>query len=83
MLLGGVPLALQRSSPLTLPWRCRSEDMRVTTPFRPVKNGDLVQLVHGMTSRALNSHDVAAPMSPGSQVRPSDAGDHACGTAGL
>ncbi|XP_037078662.1 protein O-mannosyltransferase 1-like [Pollicipes pollicipes] len=43
------------------------EDMRVTTPFRPVKNGDVVQLVHGMTSRALNSHDVAAPMSPGNQ----------------
>lgn len=30
----------------------------------PIKDGDEVQLVHGITSRALNSHDVAAPMSP-------------------
>ena len=43
--------------------------MRVTSPFKPVKHGDIIQLVHGMTSRALNSHDVAAPMTPGNQVR--------------
>lgn len=30
----------------------------------PIKHGDEVHLVHGITSRALNSHDVAAPMSP-------------------
>lgn len=30
----------------------------------PVRDGEVVQLVHGITSRALNSHDVAAPMSP-------------------
>ncbi|XP_064613330.1 protein O-mannosyl-transferase 1-like [Liolophura sinensis] len=31
---------------------------------RPVRHGDLIQLVHGITRRALNSHDVAAPLSP-------------------
>lgn len=30
----------------------------------PVKHGDVVQLVHGLTMRALNSHDVAAPVTP-------------------
>lgn len=33
----------------------------------PIKHGDEVHLVHGITSRALNSHDVAAPMTPQSQ----------------
>lgn len=33
-----------------------------------IKHGDIIQLVHGMTSRALNSHDVAAPVSPQNQV---------------
>lgn len=32
-----------------------------------IKHGDEVQIVHGLTSRALNSHDVAAPVSPASQ----------------
>jgi dolichyl-phosphate-mannose-protein mannosyltransferase len=32
-----------------------------------IKDGDEVQIVHGLTSRALNSHDVAAPVSPSSQ----------------
>ena len=32
-----------------------------------IKNGEIVQLVHGLTGRALNSHDVAAPMSPNMQ----------------
>ncbi|XP_058459751.1 protein O-mannosyltransferase 1 [Malaya genurostris] len=32
-----------------------------------IENGDIVQLVHGVTSRALNSHDVASPMTPLSQ----------------
>ena len=32
-----------------------------------IKDGDVIQLVHGMTHRALNSHDVAAPMSPHNQ----------------
>ncbi|XP_032598902.1 protein O-mannosyltransferase 1 [Drosophila grimshawi] len=29
-----------------------------------IGHGDVIQLVHGITSRALNSHDVAAPMTP-------------------
>ena len=33
----------------------------------PVRNGDLVELVHLGTSRLLNSHDVAAPLSPALQ----------------
>lgn len=32
-----------------------------------VRHGDIVQLVHGITSRALNSHDVAAPVTPQNQ----------------
>ena len=38
--------------------------MTVDDPPVPVRHGDLIQLVHGITSRALNSHDVAAPVSP-------------------
>lgn len=37
-------------------------------PVDVIKHGDVIQLVHGMTSRALNTHDVAAPMSPHNQV---------------
>ncbi|KAH8301257.1 hypothetical protein KR018_009682 [Drosophila ironensis] len=29
-----------------------------------IRHGDIIQLVHGITSRALNSHDVAAPETP-------------------
>ncbi|XP_017133950.1 protein O-mannosyltransferase 1 isoform X1 [Drosophila elegans] len=29
-----------------------------------IRHGDIIQLVHGITSRALNSHDVAAAMTP-------------------
>nr|KAG5706616.1 hypothetical protein BaRGS_005686 [Batillaria attramentaria] len=32
-----------------------------------VRHGDIVQLVHGITTRALNSHDVAAPVTPQNQ----------------
>ncbi|XP_069870975.1 protein O-mannosyl-transferase 1 isoform X1 [Dipodomys merriami] len=39
----------------------------VSSPPRPVRHGDIVQLVHGMTTRLLNTHDVAAPLSPHSQ----------------
>lgn len=38
--------------------------LTVDDPVRPVQHGDIIQLVHGMTTRALNSHDVAAPISP-------------------
>uniref|UniRef100_A0A3P8YGI6 Protein O-mannosyl-transferase 1 n=1 Tax=Esox lucius TaxID=8010 RepID=A0A3P8YGI6_ESOLU len=46
------------------PGRC---DLVVSSPPRPVRHGDVVQLLHGMTSRFLNTHDVAAPMSPHAQ----------------
>ena len=39
----------------------------MSKPSEPIKHGDVIQLVHGITSRALNSHDVAAPMTPQSQ----------------
>ncbi|KAG8228395.1 hypothetical protein J437_LFUL003867 [Ladona fulva] len=32
-----------------------------------IRHGDVVQLIHGITGRALNTHDVAAPMSPQNQ----------------
>ncbi|GAA6235005.1 protein O-mannosyl-transferase 1 [Lates japonicus] len=44
-----------------------SQELVVGSPPRPVRHGDIIQLVHGMTSRFLNSHDVAAPMSPHAQ----------------
>lgn len=43
------------------------QELVVGCPPRAVHHGDVVQLVHGMTSRFLNSHDVAAPMSPHAQ----------------
>uniref|UniRef100_A0A3Q3FM66 Protein O-mannosyl-transferase 1 n=1 Tax=Labrus bergylta TaxID=56723 RepID=A0A3Q3FM66_9LABR len=43
------------------------QELVVSSPPRPVRHGDVIQLVHGMTSRFLNSHDVAAPMSPHAQ----------------
>lgn len=36
-------------------------------PRDNIKNGDIIQLVHGLSGRALNSHDIAAPMSPYNQ----------------
>jgi dolichyl-phosphate-mannose-protein mannosyltransferase len=43
------------------------EDLVVQEPIDSIKHGDVVQLVHGLSHRALNSHDVAAPMSPNNQ----------------
>merc|ERR1712241_1508006 len=43
------------------------EDLAVHEPIDVIKDGDVIQLVHGMTHRAFNSHDVAAPMSPHNQ----------------
>lgn len=40
------------------------QELVVSNPPRSVRHGDIVQLVHGMTARYLNTHDVAAPMSP-------------------
>ena len=42
-------------------------DMVVSEPVDAIRHGDIIQLVHGITSRALNSHDVAAAMSPHNQ----------------
>ena len=47
--------------------RPEREDLAVHEPLDSIKDGDVVQLVHGMTHRALNSHDVAGPMSPHNQ----------------
>ncbi|XP_026726987.1 protein O-mannosyltransferase 1 [Trichoplusia ni] len=41
--------------------------LAVSRPPDAIRHGDVVQLLHGITSRALNSHDVAAPVSPQSQ----------------
>ena len=43
--------------------------MAVHEPLDAIRHGDVVQLVHGMTHRALNSHDVAAPTTPHCQVK--------------
>ncbi|XP_069465394.1 protein O-mannosyl-transferase 1 isoform X2 [Ambystoma mexicanum] len=40
-----------------------TQQMVVHDPPRPVRHGDIVQLVHGITVRYLNTHDVAAPLS--------------------
>ncbi|XP_018024588.1 protein O-mannosyltransferase 1 [Hyalella azteca] len=45
----------------------QNEELVVGEPLEPIKHGDVVQLVHGLTSRALNSHDVASAMSPHNQ----------------
>merc|ERR1711963_1242810 len=47
--------------------RPNREDLAVQEPIDRIKHGDIIQLVHGLTHRALNSHDVAAPVSPHSQ----------------
>lgn len=41
--------------------------LSVDFPPKPVRNGDIIQIVHGVTGRALNSHDVAAPLNPANQ----------------
>ena len=40
------------------------DDVVVYEPLERIVDGDVIQIVHGMTGRLLNSHDVAAPMSP-------------------
>ncbi|XP_064649155.1 protein O-mannosyl-transferase 1-like [Lineus longissimus] len=39
----------------------------VQDPPPKIKHGDVVELLHGITGRLLNSHDVAAPISPMNQ----------------
>ncbi|CAN2390589.1 O-mannosyl-transferase 1 [Pristimantis euphronides] len=43
------------------------QDMFISLPPRVIRHGDTIQLVHGMTARFLNTHDVAAPFSPYAQ----------------
>ncbi|GFR77214.1 protein O-mannosyltransferase 1 [Elysia marginata] len=43
------------------------QNLIVDDPPTPVRHGDIIQLVHGITSRALNTHDVAAPLTPNNQ----------------
>lgn len=45
----------------------KNESLAIDFPPRPVHNGDIIQIVHGVTGRALNSHDVAAPLNPSNQ----------------
>jgi len=47
--------------------RPNREDLAVEEPIDRIRHGDIIQLVHGLTHRALNSHDVAAPVSPHNQ----------------
>lgn len=47
--------------------RPHKDELMVTEPYDKIKDGDLVQLVHGLTGKMLNSHDVASSMSPYSQ----------------
>lgn len=47
--------------------RPHTDELIVTEPHDRIRDGDLVQLVHGMSGRTLNSHDVASAMSPYSQ----------------
>ncbi|KAL1124105.1 hypothetical protein AAG570_001875, partial [Ranatra chinensis] len=47
--------------------RPEQTNLVVSHPIDAIHHGDVIQLVHGMTSRALNSHDVSAPMSPHNQ----------------
>nr|XP_014340849.1 PREDICTED: protein O-mannosyl-transferase 1 isoform X2 [Latimeria chalumnae] len=43
------------------------QQLVVSNPPHPVRHGDVVQLLHGITTRYLNTHDVAAPLSPHTQ----------------
>ena len=47
--------------------RPSKNDLIASDPIDKIKHGDIIQIVHGMSSRTLNSHDVAAPMSPTNQ----------------
>lgn len=47
--------------------RPNNNDLIVSEPRDRIKHGDIIQLIHGMSSRSLNSHDVAAPMTPQNQ----------------
>lgn len=44
-----------------------SDELITHEPRDNIKDGDVIQLVHGLSGRALNSHDIAAPVSPYNQ----------------
>ncbi|XP_017081211.1 protein O-mannosyltransferase 1 [Drosophila eugracilis] len=44
--------------------RPKKENLVVGDKPDVIRHGDIIQLVHGITSRALNSHDVAGAMTP-------------------
>ncbi len=46
---------------------CSPHNSTIPEDDSPVRNGDLVELVHRGTGKLLNSHDVAAPLSPALQ----------------
>jgi len=43
------------------------DELAVNEPYDKIKDGELIELIHGITGRPLNSHDVASAMSPYSQ----------------
>nr|CAG4638251.1 EOG090X015P [Cyclestheria hislopi] len=47
--------------------RPNRSDLAVAAPLDKIHHGDLIQLVHGITGRTLNTHNVAAPASPTKQ----------------
>ncbi len=46
---------------------CSPSDATVPNDTSPLRNKDLVELVHVGTKKLLNSHDVAAPLTPANQ----------------
>lgn len=44
------------------------KNLVVSNPPDAIKHGDMVHIIHGISGRPLNSHDVSAPMSPHNQV---------------
>ncbi len=46
---------------------CSYQNVSMVMDDSPVRNGDLIELVHDKTRKVLNSHDVAAPLTPALQ----------------
>ncbi|KAK2704460.1 protein O-mannosyltransferase 1-like [Artemia franciscana] len=43
--------------------RPERDDIMVSAPLDRIKHGDIIQLVHGLSGRPLNTHNVAAPLT--------------------
>ena len=52
---------------LLLVHSCSASDSSIPNNTDPIRNKDIVELVHVSTNKLLNSHDVAAPLSPANQ----------------